>query len=254
MSRQPDLSVSGILEPRTVLSKKPSGEVMVRGRKQPHSVTVGIDASKTQPLQADLQQLRVSVDAQGHDIKVLRQERGPCSLTSHTLSSSQHEVPAGEVGNRRAMTALADLQARLGLASGVSDEQASELEQESERTKTSWIRDGLLVSSATFSLSWSRSRQALEQACARGTLFSLKIGNNRWYPKSLTCLSAEDVKAVCLLLKGVDPVSQFIFWERKHGSLGGQTLPQALHAGKKSAVLRTAEVFASEQSARVSAA
>ncbi len=67
-------------------------------------------------------------------------------------------------------------------------------------------------------------------------------------------LSAEDVKAVCLLLRGVDPVSQFIFWERKHGSLVGQTLSQALQAGKTAAVLRTAEVFASEHAAHAAVA
>lgn len=65
-------------------------------------------------------------------------------------------------------------------------------------------------------------------------------------------LPAEDVKAVYLLLRGVDPVSQFIFWERKHGSLAGQTLHKALRAGQREAVLRTAEAFACEHAERAS--
>jgi hypothetical protein len=44
-------------------------------------------------------------------------------------------------------------------------------------------------------------------------------------------------------------VSQFIFRERKHGALAGQTLPEALQAGKTAAVLRAAEVFASDGAA-----
>lgn len=104
----------------------------------------------------------------------------------------------------------------------------------------------LLRVSVAFGTSWSRTRQALEQACDRGELFSLKIGNKRWYPASFMDLAVEDVKAVCLLLRRVDPVSQFIFWERKHGALAGQTLPEALQAGKTAAVLRAAEVFAGE--------
>lgn len=165
------------------------------------------------------------------------------SLASNAPRSLPQETT--DEGNRRAAEALADLQVRLGVAPGAGGE-PTELDQGSERVKARWIQDGLLVGSVAFGLSWSRTRQALEQACDRGQLFSLKIGNKRWYLASLMGLPAEDVKAVCLLLRGVDPVSQLIFWERKHGSLAGETLTQALQAGKTAAVLRAAEVFASE--------
>ncbi len=167
------------------------------------------------------------------------------AICSDPLRSSPQAI-TGETGKSRAAQALADVQERLGVARLAGDEQAIELEQSSERIKRRWSQDGLLVGSAAFGLSWSRSRQALEQACARGELFSLKLDNKRWYPANLIGLRAEDVKAVCALLRGVDPMSQFIFWERKHGSLAGQTLAQALQAGQREAVLRTAEVFACE--------
>ncbi len=242
------VGASGILKSKTTTFKKPHGTgapVKTPGSKRPQAGQVVVDDRRLQQLQDELRLLRVSVVQQAHAIRVLQQERQQASLASNAPRSSLEEAP-DEAGNRRAAQALADLQVRLGIAPSTGAEQAIELEQGSERVKAGWIQGGLLVGSAAFGLSWSRTRQALEQACDRGELFSLKIGNKRWYPASLMDLNVEDVKSVCLLLRGVDPVSQFIFWERKHGSLAGQTLPQALQAGKTTAVLRTAEVFASE--------
>lgn len=243
-----DLGASGMLKSKTTAFKKPHGKgtpVKTPGSKQLQTGQVVVAGRELQQLQDELRLLRVSVVQQAHAIRVLQQERQQASLASNSPRSWPQETP-DEAGNRRAAQALADLQLRLGVNSRTGAEQATELEQGSERVKAGWIQDGLLVGSVAFGLSWSRTRQALEQACDRGELFSLKIGNRRWYPASLMGLSAEDVKTVCQLLRGVDPVSQFIFWERKHGSLAGQTLPQALQAGKTAAVLRTAEVFASE--------
>lgn len=242
------VGASGILKSKTTTFKKPHGmdtPVKTPGSKRSQAGQVVVDDRRLQQLQDELRLLRVSVVQQAHAIRVLQQERQQASLASNAPRSSPQEAP-DEAGNRRAAQALVDLQVRLGIAPSTGDEQAIELEKGSERVKAGWIQAGLLVGSAAFGLSWSRTRQALEQACDRGELFSLKIGNKRWYPASLMDLNVEDVKSVCLLLRGVDPVSQFIFWERKHGSLAGQTLPQALQAGKTAAVLRTAEVFASE--------
>lgn len=242
------VGASGILKSKATMFKKAHGTgapVKTPGSKQPQTGQVVVEDRKLQQLQDELRLLRVSVVQQAHAIRVLQQERQQASLASDAPCSLLPEAP-DEAGNRRAAQALADLQVRLGMAPSTGAEQATEREQGSERVKAGWIQGGLLVGSVAFGLSWSRTRQALEQACGRGELFSLKIGNKRWYPASLMDLTVEDVKAVCLLLRGVDPVSQFIFWERKHGSLAGQTLPQALQAGKTAAVLRTAEVFASE--------
>ena len=215
------------------------------GSKRLKAGQVVVEGRELQQLQNEIRVLRVSLAQQAHAIRMLQQERQQTGLASNAPGATPQDAP-DEAGNRRAAQALADLQVRLGMAPGTGAEQAAELEQGAETVKAGWIRDGLLVGSAAFGLAWSRTRQALEQACDRGELFSLKIGNKRWYAAGLMGLAAEDVKAVCLLLRGVDPVSQFIFWERPHGALAGQTLPQALRAGKRAAVLRTAEVFASE--------
>jgi hypothetical protein len=240
-----EVGASGILKSKPTAFKKPHGKgTPVKkpgGSNQPQNGQVQAENRKLQQLQDELRLLRVSVVQQAHAIRVLQQ----ASLASSAPRSVSQEAP-DEAGNRRVAKVLADLQVRLGMAPGIDAEQVTELERSSERVKAGWIQDGLLVGSVAFGLSWSRTRQALEQACDRGELFSLKIGNKRWYPASFMGLPAEDVKAVCMLLRGVDPVSQFIFWERKHGSLAGQTLPQALQAGKTAAVLRTAEVFAVE--------
>ena len=218
-----------------------SGKSKVRARAPNRDV----EGRELRQLQDEVRLLRVSMAQQAHAIRVLQQERQQASLASNPPRSLPRKAP-NEAGNRRAAQALADLQVRLGMAASTGAEQATEIAQGSERVKAGWIQGGLLVGSVAFGLSWSRTRQALEQACDRGELFSLKIGNKRWYPASFMDLAVDDVKAVCLLLRRVDPVSQFIFWERKHGALAGQTLPEALQAGKTAAVLRAAEVFAGE--------
>jgi len=242
------VGASGILKSKTTTFKKPHGTgapVKTPGSKRPQAGQVVVDDRRLQQLQDELRLLRVSVVQQAHAIRVLQHERQQASLASNPPSSLPRKAP-NEAGNRRAAQALADLQVRLGMAANAGAEQATEMAQGSERVKAGWIQDSLLAGSVAFGTSWSRTRQALEQACDRGELFSLKIGNKRWYPASFMDLAVEDVKAVCLLLRRVDPVSQFIFWERKHGALAGQTLPEALQAGKTAAVLRAAEVFAGE--------
>lgn len=238
-------SPSGILKPK--LFKAPQAKALGGGAKskQQHLGDPIPYARKLQQLQDELRLLRISVVQQAHAIRLLQQGRNHPTIVPNTDPFDLHHY-SPVASNSRAERALVDLEARLGVTSDSGAEQATQLKEVSERVKAEWIQDGLLVGSVAFGLSWARTRQALEQACDRGELFNLKIGNKRWYPASLMGLSPEDVKPVCLLLRGVDPVSQFIFWERKHGFLSGQTLSQALHAGNTAAVLRAAEVFASE--------
>lgn len=227
-----------------LLEKGPGGSKPYPGSEsaQPPRVPAGM-----RQLQDEVRLLRVSVSQQAHIIRALQQSlRVTAPAEGGTTVSHERRAPDPESGDSRAARALAEMQARMGGLTAEGAHLDADLERGSELVKASWIRDGLLVGSVAFGLSWSRTRQALEQACGRGELFSLKIGNKRWYPASLLGLPAEDVKAVCLLLRGVDVVSQFIFWQRKHGSLDGQTLAEALQAGKTAAVLRAAEVFASE--------
>ena len=76
----------------------------------------------------------------------------------------------------------------------------------------------------------------------------------RWYPAVFVDLNPERIKPVCILLQGGDPVSMFLFWERRHGSLGGRTVPEALRQGDVQAAARVAEGFAREQLVHAAAA
>lgn len=154
--------------------------------------------------------------------------------------------PADDRGNNPARQAIREMELRLGKEGAYEGDLDTELRRGSELAKKRWIRDGLLVGSNDLGLAWSRTRQALEQACDRGELFSLKIANRRWYPAAFMDLPVDDVKAVCQVLNGVDPVAMFVFWHRKHGSLGGRTLSEAFQDGQRQAVLHAAEAFASE--------
>ncbi len=182
-------------------------------------------------------------------VRMLRTQVLRQSIVLDALRPSRvtfHSAPAA-VDSSRAGQALADMQRRLGLDLTQDVEFAEELDDRSETAKRRWIAEGLLVGSTDMGAAWGRSRQALEQAVDRGELFSLKIANRRWYPAVFARLDPDTVKTVCTLLHDVDPVSQFIFWERTHGSLGGRTIEAALRTGDMQAGARAAEAFAREQ-------
>ena len=117
----------------------------------------------------------------------------------------------------------------------------------SEAVKADWIRERLFIASQELEQAWALSRQSLEEGCARGQLFKLRISGADWYPAAFAALSCVDVRDVCDILRGLDPITIFIFWHRKHGSLRGMTLPEALRRGERQAVMHLAQVFASEQ-------
>jgi len=196
------------------------------------------------------QAVALLVDSQRALHEELRQVRLQLAQQSRLLQALLQRRPNpanSDAGSERALRALSAMPARLKPLQGVAEESAQAEEQASEAAKGEWIRDGRLISSKEMGQAWHRTRQALEQACERGELFSLKIVNRRWYPAMFAELGADDVKAVCTLLQPLDPVSCFIFWVRKHASLGGKTMAEALKDGQLAAVLRAAESFASEQ-------
>jgi hypothetical protein len=94
-----------------------------------------------------------------------------------------------------------------------------------------WVREGLVVPTSTLAKQWERSRQALDRACARGELFAVKVGKNRYYPAAFLQLDANAVKLVNLALKGDDSTAKFVFWTQSHGGLGARTIAEALHEG-----------------------
>jgi len=121
-----------------------------------------------------------------------------------------------------------------------------EIAEGSALVENRWIRDKLLLPEAEMARAWSREPKDLDQACREGGLFCLLIGGTRWYPAAFLELDAGDVDSVCRVLRGLDASSAFIFWNRRQGSLRGQTLHQALRAGERGAVLQLARSFAFE--------
>lgn len=119
----------------------------------------------------------------------------------------------------------------------------------SELLKTKWIESGRLRSSSELSKAWGRSRQALDQATARGELFSLKSASKRYYPAAFLELDAVTVARVCLALEPLSPASKFIFWDRPHGGLRGLTVPEYLMApdGDRERVVLLALAYVRDQ-------
>ncbi|HRO58487.1 MAG TPA: hypothetical protein PK177_04860 [Burkholderiaceae bacterium] len=116
----------------------------------------------------------------------------------------------------------------------------------SEDVARRWVDDGLLVSADELGRAWHRKRQSLEQACDRGELFRIRVGGRWYYPAVFRVLMADDVGRVSRAMAGVDPVSQFIFWSRTHGALGGRTIAQALDAGEGTRAVALAAALGEE--------
>ena len=119
--------------------------------------------------------------------------------------------------------------------------------RQGEALRAGWVKDGLLVPSSALVDHWSRSRQALDQACARGELFSLKLGKNRYYPAAFLHLDADAVKRVNLALKGDDSTAKFVFWSRGHGALGNRSVAEALNDGRLEQVVELARGWSEER-------
>lgn len=110
-----------------------------------------------------------------------------------------------------------------------------------------WVADGTLVPTSDFSNGWGLSRQALDQAAARGELFSIKFGNKRLYARALLGLNRADVAKVCLALGKAEPSEMLVFWLRQHGALEGRTAVQAVAQGETERVAELAAAWAEER-------
>ena len=109
-----------------------------------------------------------------------------------------------------------------------------------------WIEEGTLMASAEFAQAWGISRQALDQAVERGELFSMKLGNKRFYPRELLRLDRPTVARVCKALGEASAAEKLVFWLRGHGGLGGVSAVDAAVAGKTDRVVQLAQAWAEE--------
>ena len=109
----------------------------------------------------------------------------------------------------------------------------------SEQSLSARIDRGELVAAGDLAKAWKQTLQSLEQACDRGDLFRIYINGGWWYLADLLLLNAVEVARVCQELNGGDDITKLLFWEGRHGGLGGKTIAQALQAGQ---VQRAAEI------------
>ena len=109
-----------------------------------------------------------------------------------------------------------------------------------------WIEEGTLMASAEFAQAWGISRQALDQAVERGELFSMKLGNKRFYPRELLRLDRPTVARICKALGTASAAEKLVFWLRPHGGLGGMSAVDAAASGKSDRVAQLAQAWAEE--------
>jgi hypothetical protein len=96
-----------------------------------------------------------------------------------------------------------------------------------ETAKEAWVADGSVVSDQALADAWQVQPAAIGQA-QRGALCELHIGGQKYYPAVFMHLDQAVVAKVSLQLNSLGASEQFIFWQRKHGALGGRTVLEAL--------------------------
>ena len=197
--------------------------------------------------------LEVAVDPRGVYEAALRrietqQARLHEELRALTAAVREHSAATKALLRSRPVSVAARLPQ--GLEGTSSEEPGAEAYdaavQRGEERRAAWTRDGTLVSGAELAARWGRSRQALDQACARHELFNLKVGNRLWYPAVFLQHGAAEVRAVCRALGEGDPASMLVFWLRPHGGLGGRTVSEAIEARQLERVVELARAWAEE--------
>ena len=125
-----------------------------------------------------------------------------------------------------------------------------------EAARLEWVHAGLVVPAEQLARGWGITRQALAAAANRGDAFSVKVRNRLYYPQSFLRLERSAVAGICRALGELASTEKLMFWLRRHGSLGGQDVAAALHAGVPVArIERLAGAWARERGAvRVAAA
>lgn len=184
---------------------------------------------------------------QSRELKQLSEKLDRLTLAverGRVLPTSVHAKATRQPQDSNAQVALLQLRDRLAKDDGKTLPKYSS-GPVSETIKSDWIANGVLVGSTALRNAWGgRTRQSLDQARNRGELVGLKISGRLWYPSAFLSLPADFVKTICGIQLRVDPVTQVIFWTRKHGALGGMTIAQAFVSNQIQRAIQLAEAFA----------
>ena len=136
----------------------------------------------------------------------------------------------------RAAVALSKMRERLGITRESSEVALTQRAAISESVKDRWVREGLVVQSSALSETWHCSSKALEG------LPSFAFRGGCWYPSPMTRVSPSNAHLISSALGTKEWVVHVIFWNMKHGSLGGITTADAVAGGLLGDVLKIAEV------------
>ena len=125
--------------------------------------------------------------------------------------------------------------------------QRAVLRKQGEAALVGWTTyRGLLVSIPDLATAWGLTRQGLTEAADRNELFLIKIRGRLWAPAAFIGLERKAVRLVCSEMRSVDPMSQVIFWSRKHGGLRAKNVAQAIRDGHLARVLEIARAWVEE--------
>jgi hypothetical protein len=225
----PTYRASGVLLPGQLVTRVP--ESFIRDESLPAGAYVVVKTGARVIVRG------VSVKSGG---LVVRDARAKSRLLANALLKEKAE-------NRRLKRQLAEAR---GASSGVLAETAdaawAELIAQGEVAKACWVTSGKLIGSTHLAQDWDRTRQALDQACARNELFFVRVGRNKFYPSVFASLEADLVGRVCRKLIG-DAVGKFVFWNQQHGGLNGRTPEEAIKAGHVAKVVQLAEAWSAER-------
>ena len=223
----------------TSKSQTASGRASPTGRLHSRAtLEVAVDSRKG--YEATLRRIETQQAQLHEELRALTAAVREHSAATKALLRSRSVLPAGE---ERARVPQASQESPPS-EPGVKDYDAAV--RRGEERRAAWTRDGTLVSGTELATRWARSRQALDQACARHELFNLKVGNRLWYPAVFLRHNADEVRAVCRALGEGDAASMLVFWMRTHGGLGGRTVSEAIEAQQLDRVVELARAWAEE--------
>lgn len=112
-------------------------------------------------------------------------------------------------------------------------------QQRGEALIASLVREGSLIDGETLASAWGITRQALDKARERGEIFSVRMGRQHVYPVAALSFLRRDFESINRSFHpDIAAGTKLIFFNRKHGSLGGRTVAES--ADRLTDILRLA--------------
>lgn len=91
-----------------------------------------------------------------------------------------------------------------------------------------WFTSGELVPARALADRWGVTVRELGAAVKRGEVLALVHARRRYHPSEFLELERPAVADICRALSSLPAETQFVFWKRRHGALGGGTVADFL--------------------------